>query len=64
MQVHQNRGDGREQQHHAGRGHLEQALADAGRERFGEVRTVSDFVRTATASDPEGNQVTLVEPLR
>ena len=44
--------------------HLEQALTDAGRERFGEVSTVSGFVRTATASDPEGNQVTLVEPLR
>lgn len=30
---------------------------------FGEISTVSDFVRTATTSDPDGNQITLVQPL-
>ena len=41
---------------------LETALAEAPRDRFGDVEVVS-VARIARASDPEGNQVTLVEPL-
>ena len=31
--------------------------------RFGDVLEVSDFVRTATTTDPDGNHITLVQPL-
>jgi predicted enzyme related to lactoylglutathione lyase len=41
---------------------LDEALA-AAPDGFGPVQTVPDFVRTATTSDPDGNQVTLVQTL-
>lgn len=42
---------------------LDRALEEVGRAEFGQVQVVPDFVRTATASDPDGNQVTLVESI-
>ena len=41
---------------------LDTALAEAPG-GFGEIQTVSGFVRTATTSDPDGNRITLVETL-
>lgn len=45
-------------------GDLERTLEEIeGRAGFAEIQTVSEFVRTSTARDPDGNQLTLVEPL-